>query len=103
MIWVRASQTIVEIPKPSALMPSLLQGETALKPRPKPSRMRMSDNAAAAMAPANIAAQETPEVLADSSRAVAARSGVVIIFLSLLGRKQPTAGRHIAGSYGLVR
>ena len=33
--WVRASQMIVEMPSPSALMPSLFQGETALKPRPK--------------------------------------------------------------------
>ncbi|MCY1465766.1 hypothetical protein D9M71_839570 [compost metagenome] len=67
MICVTASQTIVDMPKPLALMPSLAHGETAENPRPKPSSTRISDNAAAAAAPAKIAPQDTPDTVLDSS------------------------------------
>ncbi|VVO45483.1 hypothetical protein PS723_06668 [Pseudomonas fluorescens] len=69
-IWVKASQTMVEMPRLLALMPLLAHGDTAEKPSPKPSTTSTSDNAAAATAPANIAAQDTAEWLLDSSSAV---------------------------------
>ncbi|MNL61002.1 hypothetical protein D3C87_1848680 [compost metagenome] len=63
---MNASQTIVEMPRPLALTPSLAHGDTAEKPRPKPSSTRISDNAAAAAAPAKMAPQDTPERELDS-------------------------------------
>ncbi|PAV69732.1 hypothetical protein WR25_03826 [Diploscapter pachys] len=54
---------MVEIPSALALAPSSAQGEVAARPNPVPSTNRIRDKAAAAAAPANIAAQETPERL----------------------------------------
>src|SRR5688572_12900449 len=42
-----------------AEIPSLAQGETTERPRPVPSRIRISEKAAAPTAPANTAPQET--------------------------------------------
>ncbi|MNG19419.1 hypothetical protein D3C81_1867090 [compost metagenome] len=78
-----ASQTMVEMPMALALAPLPAQGDTAEKPRPTPSRISINDKAAAPMAPAKIAAQETPEPFCTVALSVSRVSAFVIIVVEL--------------------
>ncbi|MNN54632.1 hypothetical protein D3C81_1694550 [compost metagenome] len=80
---MKASQTIVEIPRPLALIPLPAHGDTAENPRPKPSTTRISDSAAAAAAPAKIAAQDTPDSALDAGRSAGYISEVLFIVVVL--------------------
>jgi len=57
--WVKVSQTMADMPKVVALMPLGAQGETADRPSPVPKISKIRDSAAAAIAPAKTAAQDT--------------------------------------------
>ena len=62
---------IADVPKVVALMPLYAHGDTDDKPSPVPKISKISDSAAAAIAPAKIAAQHTglvkPALASDSS------------------------------------
>src|SRR5580658_9795879 len=58
---VRISQTIAPLPTAEADAPAPSHGEIAERPIPVPSATSISDKAAATNAPANTAAQDTPE------------------------------------------
>ncbi|MNT50275.1 hypothetical protein D3C72_1871890 [compost metagenome] len=65
MICVNSIHAMMPIPTAGADMPSSPHGETDRKPRPVPPANNASDSAAAMTAPANTAAQDTPDI-ADS-------------------------------------
>src|SRR5579863_1527515 len=60
------SHAAAKIPKVAAETPFPDQGETETRPRPAPRANRAREKAEATKAPANMAAQETPEI-ADSA------------------------------------
>ena len=58
---------MVDTPKVAALMPAAAQGETDDRPKPTPRISRISDNAAAAAAPASTALHDTAWLWAEGS------------------------------------
>jgi hypothetical protein len=62
-----------------AVAPLFVQGEIAEKPNPTPKISRISDNAAAAVAPAKIESQDTPDEVVSGDTSNKFRSVVVII------------------------
>ena len=59
MICVSVNQTMVDMPKVTALMPLCAQGDTEDKPKPVPKMSKIKDSTAAAAAPAKTALHAT--------------------------------------------
>lgn len=72
---VTVIHTIVAVPMASADAPRPLHGDIAAKPRPDPSTISTIVSAAALVAPANTAAQETALGLAADDNVTAATAG----------------------------
>src|SRR5271156_6095350 len=99
---VRISQTIAPLPTAEADAPAPSHSEIAERPMPVPRAASISDNAAATTAPANTAAQDTPDERASffvSCSAFQVCSGPDNVRVAM---RSPPLHRHPLGLAGLL-